>query len=57
MQIIPWYLHTIIKSGALKTWESHFSLVWVLELSIITTCFRKGKVFPENFKLANLVGV
>ena len=36
-------LHTIQKSGPLKTWESHFSNVWVIELTIISTCFGKGK--------------
>ena len=42
------HLHTIKnqKLGPLKIWESHhFSLVWVIGLIIISTCFSKGKVF------------
>ena len=48
---------TIQKSGRLKTWESHLSLVLVAELSIIPTCFGKGKVFSENSNLTNLVEI
>ena len=48
---------TIQKSGPLKTWESHLSLVLVSELSIIPTCFGKGKVFSENSNLTNLVEI
>ena len=43
---IPWHLHTMQKSALLKTRESHFSLVWVIEFSIISPCLGKGKVFP-----------
>ena len=39
------HLHPIQKSGPLKTWEPLFSLAWVMEVSIISTCFGKAKVF------------
>ena len=32
---IPSYLHTILKLALFKTREVHFSVVWVIELSII----------------------
>ena len=44
---MPWHLQTIEKSGLLKTWESHLSLVWVMELSTIPTCLGKSKVFSN----------
>ena len=31
------------KDRILKTWEFHFSLVWVIEFSIICPCFGKGE--------------
>ena len=31
-------------SGPLKTMESHFSLVWVVAVIIISTCFGKGSI-------------
>ena len=34
------------KSALLKTTESHYSLVWVMEISIISSCLGKVKVFP-----------
>ena len=40
---IPSYLHTILKLALFKTREAHFSVVWVIELSIIMS-FRLGKV-------------
>ena len=43
--VIPWYLHTIQKSALLITRESNFSAVWVMELSIISLCLVKDKVF------------
>ena len=33
------------------------SLVLVMELSMIPTCFGKGKVFSENSNLKNLVEI
>ena len=42
----PWHLHIIQLSPILKTRESHFSLVWVLEFKIISSCLGKVKVFP-----------
>ena len=45
----------IQKSGLLKTWKSHFSLVWVMEFTIISPCLGKGKRFYENSNLINLV--
>ena len=39
------------KSGLLKTGESHFSLVLVMELLV------KEKFFPENSNLPNLVDI
>ena len=57
MHIIPWHLHTIQKSGPLKTWESRFSNVWIIELAIISTCFGKGKVFSKNSNLTNLIEI
>ena len=56
MHRIPWHLHTIQKSDLLKTWESQFS-VWVIEFTIISTCFGKGKVFSKNSNLTNLVNL
>ena len=35
---IPWHVHMIQKS--------HFSPVWVMEFSIISSCLSKVKVFP-----------
>ena len=55
-QNILWHLHTIQKLNPLKIWEIHFPLVWVMEPVIISTFFRKGKVFSENSNLTNLVG-
>ena len=50
----PLHLHTIQKSGVLKTWLSHFSLVWVMEFSIISSFLGKGKVvFFYLFNLTN----
>ena len=43
---IPWHLPNTQKSVLLKTKESHFSLVWVMEFSIISSCLGKVKVFP-----------
>ena len=40
---IPLYLHIILKLALFKTREAHFSVVWVIELSIIMS-FRLGKV-------------
>ena len=37
---------TIQKSALFKTRESHFLVVWVMELSIISLCLGKVKVFP-----------
>ena len=45
------------KSGPLKTWESHFPLIWVMELSIISAYFGKGNFFPENSSPTNLVEI
>ena len=39
---IPWHVHTIQKSTLVKTMESHFSLLWVMELY---SCLGKIKVF------------
>ena len=47
------HLHTIQKSGPLKTWEN----VWVTELTIISTCFGKDRVFSKNSNLTNLVEI
>ena len=41
-----WHLHTIQKSALLKTREFHFSLVWVMEFSIISSCLGEVKNFP-----------
>ena len=41
---IPLHLHTIQKSGLLKTSEVHFSVAWVIELSIIPLHLAKVKV-------------
>ena len=38
---IPWHLHAIQKSCPLKTWESHFSIVWVMELLVKAKIFLK----------------
>ena len=46
-----WHLHTIQKSDLLKTGESHFSLVRVMELLV------KEIFFPENFNLPNLIDI
>ena len=45
------------KVRPLKTWESHFPNVWVIELTIISTYFGKGKVFSKNPKLTNLAEI
>ena len=49
----PWQLHAFQKLALLKTRlvllktrESQFSLVWVMEFSIISSCLGKAKVFP-----------
>ena len=47
--IVPSYIQ---KSALLKTIEFHFSLVWIMEFSIISLCLGKVKVFliiiPSN---------
>ena len=45
---IPWHLHTTQKSTLLKTKEFHFSLVWVIEFCIISSCLGKVKVFNNS---------
>ena len=40
--------HDISKSGPLKTWESHFHTIWIIELTLISRCFGKGKVFSKT---------
>ena len=40
-----------LKVRGVKTGESHFSLVWVMELLV------KEKIFPENSNLPNLVDI
>ena len=37
--------------------QSLFSLVWAMELGIISTCFGKGKFFSKNSNLTNLVKI
>ena len=54
---IPWHLHTIQKSDLLKTRQLHFSLVWVMQSSMIYPCFDKGNIFCDNSNLTNLVGI
>ena len=55
---MPWHLHIIQKSGLLRTWESHFALVSVMNFSIISPCLdSKGKVFSDNYNLTNQVDV
>ena len=39
------HLHTIQKWALIKTRDSHFSLVSIMEFSIISSCFGKVKVF------------
>ena len=54
---MPWHLQTIEKSGLLKTWESHLSLVWVMELPTISTCLGKSKVFSNIFQFFNVLKI
>ena len=42
---IPTHLHTIPKPALLKPRESHFFVVWVMELKIIPLCLVKVKDF------------
>ena len=49
---IPWHLHTIQKSGLLKIWESHFSLVFIMEFSIISLL-----LFSDSSNVTNLVDI
>ena len=41
----------IQKPGLLKTWKYRFSLVWVMEFSIISPSFNKSKTFSDNSNL------
>ena len=43
---ISWHLHIIQKLPLLKPRESHFSPVWIMEFSIISSCLSKVKVLP-----------
>ena len=45
------------KSALLKTRESHFSLAWVIELSIIFSCLSKSQSFSNNASLPILVDI
>ena len=47
---MPWHLHTIQKLGLHKIWEYYY-------FSIISPCFGKGKHFPDNSNLINLVDI
>ena len=44
------HLHTIQKSGLLKTWEYYY-------FSIISPCIGKGKNVSDNSNLTNLVDI
>ena len=41
---MPWHLDTIQNSGLLKTRESNFFLVWVMDFSIASPCLDKVKI-------------
>ena len=41
----------IQKPGLLKTWKYRFSLVWVMEFSIISPSFNRSKTFSDNSNL------
>ena len=43
---ILWHLHIIQKSPLLKTRESHFSVVWLMECSITSPCLGYVKDIP-----------
>ena len=47
---MPWHLDTIQKLGLQKIWEYYY-------FSIISLCFGKGKHFPDNSNLINLVDI
>ena len=47
-----WHLPTMQKSALLKARESHFSLIWFMEFSIISSCLGKVRV---NSSLSILV--
>ena len=51
------HLHAIQKSGLLKTRGSYFSLVWVIEFSIISSCLGKVNIFSDSCNLESLVDV
>ena len=40
-----------------QTWESHFSLVWVMEFSITFPCFAKDKTCSDSSNLTNVVDI
>ena len=54
---MPGHFHTIQKSVLLKTRESDFSLVWIMEFSIISPCLGEVKVFSDKSNLTDLVHV
>ena len=43
---VPWHVNTSQKSALFRTRELYFSLVWVVEFSIISSRLGKVKVFP-----------
>ena len=45
------------KLDLLKTRESHFSFVWHMNFSIISSCLDRAKVFTVNSNRTNLVDV
>ena len=63
MHGIPWHLHTIQKSGLLKSGESNFSLVWVMELLVKENFFLKTLTcqtqltFSVSMKMVNKLSV
>lgn len=49
-------MHIIQKSGVLKTSESHFSFVWVIENGVISM-FGKRQTFGDSSNLTILLHV
>ena len=54
---ILWHLHIVQKSPLLKTRESYFSLVWLMEFSIYISVFGLSQSFSDISSLPILVGV
>ena len=54
---IPCHLHTIQKYSLLKAIESHFSLLWVMQFSIISSSLGRVKVFSKKFPFFQVISI